>query len=99
MSGTFTIPEIRCNRHFYGATLCGYQAQAPINDGIVVIEPCAECLDNAVAALSADNAALREALTGLVNAYQDEITRANNDVPLDSARLRQARAALAKGRE
>ena len=50
---------------------------------------------NAHDALTADNARLRKALTRLVNAYQDEITRANNDVPLTSAALYQARAALA----
>ena len=50
-------------------------------------------------ALTAENAALRKALTRLVNAYQDEITRANNDVPLTSAALYQARATLAKDGE
>ena len=48
-------------------------------------------------ALTAQVAALRKALTRMVNAYQDEITRANNDVPLTSAALYQARSALAKG--
>ena len=46
--------------------------------------------------LTAQVAALRKALTRMVNAYQDEITRANNDVPLTSAALYQARSALAK---
>jgi len=62
MSGTFTIPEIRCNRHFYGAILCANQAQAPINEGIVAIEPCAECISNAVETLTAHRDALRGAL-------------------------------------
>ena len=59
---------------------------------IFIVEAC-----NAHDALTADNAALRKALTRMVNAYQDEITRANNDVPLTSAALYQARSALAKG--
>ena len=65
MSGTFTIPEIRCNRHFYGAILCANQAQAPINEGIVAIEPCAECISNAVETLTAQRDAMAEALRGL----------------------------------
>jgi len=66
-----------------------YDADA---DAAFIVEAC-----NAHDALTAENAALRKALTRMVNAYQDEITRANNDVPLTSAALYQARSALAKG--
>ena len=66
-----------------------YDADA---DAAFIVEAC-----NAHDTLTAENAALRKALTRMVNAYQDEITRANNDVPLTSAALYQARSALAKG--
>ena len=88
MSGTFTIPEIRCNRHFYGAILCANQAQAPINKGIVAIEPCAECISNAVETLTAQRDALAEALRFCVKALEVE-------APIYKAHIDEARAALA----
>ena len=69
---------------------------AVVYDGAFYSERIVEAC-NAHDTLTAENAALRKALTRMVNAYQDEITRANNDVPLTSAALYQARSALAKG--
>jgi len=94
MSGTFTIPEIRCNRHFYGAILCANQAQAPINEGIVAIEPCAECISNAVETLTAQVAALRDALMSI--AWHDAEFSSIEDAELMVVRMAEkARAALA----
>ena len=93
MSGTFTIPEIRCNRHFYGAILCANQAQAPINEGIVAIEPCAECISNAVETLTAQRDAMREALRYIIEWNDGEW---NAETARDKAR---AALALADGAE
>lgn len=85
-NGTFDIPELRCDRHFYGAPLCGYQAQAPVNEGIVIVPRCPEC--------EAVDSQMIEALRSIATRRANK--NSNPDVMAEALETdqREARAAL-----